>query len=78
MLVITRKMDESITIGGNIRVAVLGIKGNTVKLGIDAPRQTPIYRTEVYQNIIAENLRAAELPQDLSFLDGHPGKKEGA
>ncbi len=70
MLVITRKLDESITINGDIRVSVLGIKGNSVKIGIDAPRQMPIYRTEVYQSIVAENIRAAELPQDLSLLLG--------
>lgn len=70
MLVITRKLDESITINGDIRVSVLGVKGNSVKLGIDAPKQMPIYRTEVYQSIIAENIRAAELPDDLSLLLG--------
>ncbi|MFZ3046957.1 MAG: carbon storage regulator CsrA [Desulfatirhabdiaceae bacterium] len=68
MLVITRKLDESITIGGDIRVAVLGVKGNSVKLGIDAPKQVPIYRTEAYQSIVAENIRAAELPVDLSLF----------
>ncbi|MGD9974881.1 MAG: carbon storage regulator CsrA [Desulfatirhabdiaceae bacterium] len=70
MLVITRKLDESITINGDIRVSVLGIKGNSVKIGIDAPKQMPIYRTEVYQSIVAENICAAELPQDLSLLLG--------
>jgi carbon storage regulator len=70
MLVITRKLEEKITIGNEITVSVLGIKGNQVKLGIDAPRQTPIYRTEVYKSIVEENLRAAAAPQDLTLLSG--------
>jgi len=68
MLVITRKLEEKITIGNDITVSVLGIKGNHVKLGIEAPRQTPIYRTEVFKSIVEENLRAAAVPQDLSWL----------
>jgi carbon storage regulator len=68
MLVITRKLEEKITIGHDITVSVLGIKGNHVKIGIEAPRNTPIYRTEVYKSIVEENLRAAAAPQDISLL----------
>ncbi|MBI5590646.1 MAG: carbon storage regulator CsrA [Deltaproteobacteria bacterium] len=68
MLVITRKIEEKITIGNDITISVLGIKGNHIKLGIEAPRNTPIYRTEVYKSIIEENLRAAVVPQDISLL----------
>jgi carbon storage regulator len=68
MLVITRKLEEKITIGHDITVSVLGIKGNHVKIGIEAPRNTPIYRTEVYKSIVEENLRAAVVPQDISLL----------
>jgi carbon storage regulator len=68
MLVITRKLEEKITIGHDITVSILGIKGNQVKIGIEAPRQTPIYRTEVYKSIVEENLRAAAIPQDVSLL----------
>jgi carbon storage regulator len=70
MLVITRKLEEKITIGNDITVSVLGIKGNHVKLGIEAPRHMPIYRTEVYKSIVEENLRAAVVPQDISLLSG--------
>jgi carbon storage regulator len=66
MLVITRKVDDSITIGNNITVSVLEIRGNKVKLGIDAPKQTQIYRTEVYKSIIEENIKAAKAPKNLS------------
>jgi carbon storage regulator len=68
MLVITRKLEEKITIGNDITISILGIKGNHVKLGIEAPRHTPIYRTEVYKSIVEENLRAAVVPQDVSLL----------
>ncbi len=72
MLVITRKLEEKISIGNDITVSILGIKGNHVKVGIEAPRQLSIYRTEVYNSIVEENLRAAEVPQDISFLTGNP------
>lgn len=59
MLVLTRKLGESITIGDHIRVTVLAFKGNQVKLGIDAPAQTKVHREEVYAKIIEANKRAA-------------------
>ena len=59
MLVLTRKLGESITIGDHIRVTVLAFKGNQVKLGIDAPAQTKVHREEVYAKIIEANKQAA-------------------
>ena len=60
MLVLTRKLGEGITIGSAIRVVILGIRGNQVRLGIEAPPQTEIYRDEIYAKIVDENRRAAE------------------
>lgn len=60
MLVLTRKLGEGITIDNGIRVVILGIKGNHVRLGIEAPPETPIYRDEIYAKIVEENRRAAE------------------
>ena len=68
MLVLTRKAKESVTIGNDIRVTVLEIRGNQVKLGIAAPRNTPVNRTEIYDLIIQENIRASKAPQDLERL----------
>jgi len=73
MLVLTRKVDESITVGTNITVTVLEIRGGQVRLGIDAPRQMPVHRTEVFRSIVNENIEAAKTPQDLSLFLGEAG-----
>lgn len=59
MLVLTRKRDESIIIGDEIRVTVVDVRGDQVKLGIEAPRRIPVHREEIYKEIQAENRRAA-------------------
>ena len=48
MLVLTRKRDESIFIGDDIRITVVDVRGDQVKIGIDAPRHVPVHREEVY------------------------------
>jgi len=51
MLVLTRRLGESITIGDNVKLIVVEIDGNQVKLGIEAPREIEIYREELYEKI---------------------------
>jgi carbon storage regulator len=70
VLVLTRKVNESITIGNDISVKILEIRGNQVRLGIEAPKCTPVNRTEVYRSIIRENIRASKAPYDLEVLPG--------
>jgi carbon storage regulator len=62
MLVLTRKVDESIMIGDAVEVKVLGIDGNSIKLGIQAPREVPVHRKEIYEEIRKENLTATQGP----------------
>ena len=59
MLVLTRRRGEAITIGPNIRVVVLGIKGGQIRLGIDAPSTVEVHRDEVCVRIQEENQSAA-------------------
>jgi carbon storage regulator len=59
MLVITRKAEQSIIIGGEVEVIVLGISKDGVRLGIKAPRSVQVHRREVFEAIAAENRAAA-------------------
>ncbi|MCL2699339.1 MAG: carbon storage regulator CsrA [Defluviitaleaceae bacterium] len=60
MLALTRKKGESIMIDSQTEVVVLGIQGEQVKLGIVAPRSIAVHRKEIYEQIQAENLAAAQ------------------
>lgn len=57
MLILTRICGEVITIGDDITVTVLGVKGNQVRLGIDAPKEVTVHREEIYLKIKAEEER---------------------
>jgi carbon storage regulator len=52
MLVLTRRIGEKITIGDNVTVSVLGVKGQQVRIGIDAPRDIQVNREEIFQRIL--------------------------
>ena len=69
MLVLSRQRDESIMIGDNIVITIVDIRGDKVRLGIDAPTEIPVHRQEVYEAIQRENLRASRLePRDAQAL----------
>ena len=59
MLVLTRKISESIQIGDEISITVLSVQGQNVKIGISAPREVTVHRKEIYERIVVENRRAA-------------------
>ncbi len=69
MLVLARKINESIMIGDEIEVVVIDIKGDQIKLGIRAPRSVSVHRSEVYREIQEQNQQAANSsPQSLEGL----------
>jgi carbon storage regulator len=69
MLVLSRQRDESIVIGDNIVITIVDIRGDKVRLGINAPAEIPVHRQEVYDAIQRENLRASRLePRDTQAL----------
>lgn len=59
MLALSRKVNESIMLGNNIEITVLEIKGDQVKIGVNAPKSVPIYRRELYVQIQQSNREAA-------------------
>ena len=65
MLIITRRPGEKIMLGDDIVVHVMEIVGNSVRVGIEAPRSIPVYREEIWNAVRDENRAAAEAPADL-------------
>jgi carbon storage regulator len=69
MLVLSRQRDESIMIGDNIVVTIVDIRGDKVRLGINAPTEIPVHRQEIYEAIQRENRRSAHIqPRDTRGL----------
>ena len=59
MLMMTRRAGQKIVLGDNITIEVVEVTGNTVRLGVDAPRSVPVYREEIWTAVRAENEAAA-------------------
>ena len=78
MLILSRKLNESIMIGDRVEISVVDIKGDQVKLGIKAPRDIKVFRQEVYQAIQMENRAAAQADTNLPVIDTmlDPGEGE--
>jgi carbon storage regulator len=71
MLVLSRQRDESIIIGDNIVITVVDVRGDKVRLGIEAPREVSVHRREVYEAIQRENQQAAQIrPDDARRIGG--------
>ncbi len=66
MLVLTRKLHQSIMIGEGIEVVVLEVRGEQVRLGIKAPRDVTVHRKEIFEQILEENVEASQVkPEDV-------------
>ena len=63
MLVLSRKLNQAIMVGDNVRIVVVSVDRDQVKLGIDAPREIPVHRSEVFDEIQRANRQAAGLPE---------------
>jgi len=63
MLILTRKLGESLLIGNDIRITVTEIKGKNVRIGIKAPVSIPVYREEIYHAVLEENRLATTLTE---------------
>ena len=73
MLVFSRHRDESIMIGDDIVVTIVDIRGDKVRLGINAPQDVPVHRQEVYEEIQRENRKAAAQQLPPGTLDAEEG-----
>ena len=54
MLILTRRIGETVVIGNDITVTVVGVKGNQIRLGIQAPKDVPVHREEIYARVLEE------------------------
>ncbi|WP_312420712.1 carbon storage regulator CsrA [Anaerospora hongkongensis] len=72
MLALTRRVGERIVIGDNVVITIVDIKGDSIRLAIDAPREIKIYRGEIFDAIAAENKEAAvqQVPAAFDALKG--------
>ncbi len=66
MLILTRRVGEALMIGDDISISVLGVKGNQVRIGIDAPREVAVHREEIFNRIKSEELRLVEPEKEAS------------
>lgn len=75
MLILSRKLDEKIKIGDNITITLIEVRGDQVKIGVEAPKNVKVFRQEVFNAIQTENREAAANSQTLEALSKFLGGK---
>ncbi len=71
MLILTRRVGETVVIGDNVDITVLGVKGNQVRLGVKAPREVSVHREEIYKRIKGESGKGSSV--QTNHNNGHNG-----
>lgn len=73
MLILTRRIGETLMIGDDVTVTVLGVKGNQVRIGVNAPKEIAVHREEIYQRIQQEKASGGPAPEPDSASDKDDG-----
>jgi carbon storage regulator len=71
MLILTRRVGETLMIGDDVTVTVLGVKGNQVRIGVNAPRDVAVHREEIYERIKREQEQQGAQGESVSVPPGH-------
>jgi carbon storage regulator len=69
MLILTRRVGETVMIGNEVTVTVLGVKGNQVRIGVNAPKDVAVHREEIYERIKREEVQDSKSAPEFKIID---------